>query len=106
MRNQYRPEQPERMTALMLLLLASFMCFPSVIAAVHRDHYYSLTPDYDKYIPSLQYHLSRLPLRLPLHSHYHPHHVDHRSEIPGQVLPYPLQVTASVNLRSIFEVRN
>ena len=62
MRNQYRPEQPERMTALMLLLLASFMCFPSVIAAVHRDHYYSLTADYDKYIPSLQYHLSRLPL--------------------------------------------
>ena len=50
MRNQYRPEQPERMTALMLLLLASFMCFPSVIDAVHRDHYYSLTPDYDKYI--------------------------------------------------------
>ena len=50
MRNQYRPVQPERMTALMLLLLASFMCFPSVIAAVHRDHYYSLTADYDKYI--------------------------------------------------------
>ena len=40
-----------------------------------------------------------------LHSHGHPHHFDHRSEIPGQVLPYPLQVTASVNLRSIFEVR-
>ena len=31
---------------------------------------------------------------------------DSRSEIPGQVLPYPLAVIASVNLRSIFEVRN
>jgi len=38
------------------------------------DHFFSLTDDYDK------------------------------SEIPGQVLPYPLAVIASVNLRSIFEV--
>ena len=33
-------------------------------------------------------------------------HFGSRSEIPGQVLPYPLAVIASVNLRSIFEVRN
>ena len=33
-------------------------------------------------------------------------HLDSRSEIPGQVLPYPLAVIASVNLRSIFEVGN
>ena len=47
-RNQNRPEQPKRMTSLMLLLLSFFNGLPWVLA---RNHYFSLTDDYDKYIP-------------------------------------------------------
>ena len=47
-RNHNRPEQPERMTSLMLLLLAFFTRLPWVLS---EEHYFTLTDDYDKYIP-------------------------------------------------------
>ena len=37
------------MTSLMLLLIAFFSRLPWVLA---KNHYYTLTDDYDKYIPS------------------------------------------------------